>query len=48
MNSVIDSAYRHSGSKYLQDEVASNYNEIQVKLSKIEEEQDKILERLKN
>ena len=48
MNSLIDAAYRHSGNKYLQDEVASNYNEIQVKLSKIEEEQDKILERLKN
>lgn len=42
------SAYRHSGNKYLQDKVASNYNEIQVKLSKIEEDQDKILERLKN
>lgn len=48
MNSLIDAAYRQSGNKYLQDEVASNYNEIQVKLSKIEEEQDKILERLKN
>lgn len=48
MNSLIDAAYRHSGNKYLQDEVVSNYNEIQVKLSKIEEEQDKILERLKN
>ena len=48
MNSVIDAAYRHSGNKYFQDEVASNYNEIQVELSKIDEEQDKILERLKN
>lgn len=41
------SAYRHSKNQYLQDKVDSTCNKIQVKLSKIEAEQDKILERLK-